>query len=90
MIISYFAWAAAVTGFCALAMVGRLIAGPTVPDRVVALDQIAIIIVCIIICDTIYSGMSSGLDVALVVSLLLVIGSMIIARFLHKRRSDND
>lgn len=68
----------------------RLFRGPSLPDRVVALDQIAIIIVCIIICDTIYSGMSSGLDVALVVSLLLVIGSMIIARLLHKRRSDND
>ena len=68
----------------------RLFRGPTLPDRVIALDQISIIIVCIIICDSIYSKNTYGLDVALVVSLLLVIGSMIIASFLHKRRSEND
>jgi multisubunit Na+/H+ antiporter MnhF subunit len=37
MISTFFAWGAAILALCALVMTGRLISGPTVPDRVVAL-----------------------------------------------------
>lgn len=68
----------------------RLFKGPTLPDRVVALDQIAFIIVGIIICDVFYTRNAMLLDVVLTVSLLLVFGSMIIARYLYKKQNEND
>ncbi|MEE4196646.1 MAG: monovalent cation/H+ antiporter complex subunit F [Bacteroidales bacterium] len=68
----------------------RLFKGPSLPDRVVALDQIAFIIVGIIICDVFYTRNPVLLDVVLTVSLLLVFGSMIIARYLFKKQSEND
>jgi multicomponent Na+:H+ antiporter subunit F len=66
----------------------RLFKGPSLPDRVVALDQIAVIIVGIIICDIIYSKNELEVDVVLIVSFLLAMGSMIIARFLYKQNAE--
>jgi multicomponent Na+:H+ antiporter subunit F len=66
----------------------RLFKGPSLPDRVVALDQIAVIIVGIIICDIVYSKNQLELDVVLVVSFLLAMGSMIVARFLYKQNAE--
>jgi multicomponent Na+:H+ antiporter subunit F len=68
----------------------RLFIGPSLPDRVVALDQIAVIVVGIIVCDVIYSRNEIELDVVLVISFLLAMASMIIARFLYKQKSRND
>ena len=68
----------------------RLFKGPSLPDRVVALDQIAFIIVGIIICDIFYSKEPMLLDVVLTISFLLVFGSMIIVRYLYKKQSEND
>lgn len=67
----------------------RLFKGPTLPDRVVALDQIAFIIVGIIICDIFYTRNTMLLDIVLIVSFLLVFGSMIIARYLYKKQNEN-
>jgi multicomponent Na+:H+ antiporter subunit F len=67
----------------------RLFKGPALPDRVVALDQIAFIIVGIIICDVFYTRNAMLLDVVLTVSLLLVFGSMIIARYLYKKQNED-
>jgi multisubunit Na+/H+ antiporter MnhF subunit len=68
----------------------RLFKGPGLANRVVALDQIAIIVVSIILCDAIYSRNAMLLDVVLVTSFLLVFGSMIIARYLYKKKFEND
>lgn len=65
----------------------RLFKGPSLPDRVVALDQLSAIILGIIICDMIYSKNEFEIDVVLIVSLFLVISSMIIARYLHKQNT---
>jgi len=46
----------------------RLFKGPSLPDRVVALDQIAFIIVGIIICDIFHTRDVMLLDVVLIVS----------------------
>jgi len=69
-----------VTGFCALAMVGRLIAGPTVPDRVVALDSInTMVIALMIILSLVYDSVIM-VDVAIVYAALSFVGTMFIAR----------
>jgi len=67
----------------------RLFKGPTLPDRVIALDQISFIIVGIIICDVFYTRNTMLLDVVITVSLLLVFGSMIIARYLYKKQNED-
>jgi len=68
----------------------RLFKGPSLSDRVVALDQIAVIVVAMIICDVIYSRNDVLLDVVLIVSFLLAFGSMIIARYLYKQTTQDD
>jgi multicomponent Na+:H+ antiporter subunit F len=66
----------------------RLFRGPGLPDRVVALDQIGLIVTGIIICDAIYSDDTMLLDVVLIVAFMLVFGSIIIAHYLHKKQTE--
>jgi multicomponent Na+:H+ antiporter subunit F len=66
----------------------RLFRGPSLPDRVVALDQIGLIVTGIIICDAIYSDDSMLLDVVLIIAFMLVFGSIIIAHYLHKKKAE--
>ncbi len=67
----------------------RLFTGPSLPDRVVALDQIALIIVAMILIDVIRSGEVIFVDVVLIVSFILTLGTIIISKFLFKG-SKND
>ncbi|MBM3419651.1 MAG: cation:proton antiporter [Bacteroidetes bacterium] len=66
----------------------RLFRGPGLPDRVVALDQIGVIVLGIIICDAIFSDDDMLLDVVLILTFMLVFGSIIIAHYLHKRQME--
>jgi multicomponent Na+:H+ antiporter subunit F len=68
----------------------RIFNGPTLPDRIVALDQIAGIIAAIILCDVLYSKELILFDVLLIISFILVFGSMIMARYLQKKLKEND
>lgn len=67
----------------------RLFRGPSLFDRVVALDQVAGIIIGIIFCEMIYSRNIMLIDVVLAVALLLVFSSMIITRYLLKKQKDD-
>jgi len=62
----------------------RLFTGPSLPDRVVALDQIALIVVGIILLDVIHSGETVFVDIVLVIAFILTLGTMIISKFLFK------
>jgi multicomponent Na+:H+ antiporter subunit F len=64
----------------------RLFRGPGLPDRVIALDQIAMIVIGIILCDSIFSNDHLLLDVVLIVAFVLVFGAIIIAHYLHKKQ----
>jgi len=64
----------------------RLFRGPGLPDRVVALDQIGLIVTGIILCDSVFSDDPMLLDVVLIIAFMLVFGSIIIAHYLHKRQ----
>ncbi|MGQ1946503.1 monovalent cation/H+ antiporter complex subunit F [Geofilum sp. OHC36d9] len=68
----------------------RVFRGPSLPDRIVALDQITAIVAGLILADLIYTGNRLLLDVVLVVSFLMAMGSMIIARYLYKQRNNHD
>ncbi|MGQ1891138.1 monovalent cation/H+ antiporter complex subunit F [Thermophagus sp. OGC60D27] len=66
----------------------RLFKGPSLPDRVVALDQIGVIIVGMMICEVVYTREKLLLDVVMIVSVILVFSSMIIARYLYKQNEE--
>ncbi|WP_445619247.1 monovalent cation/H+ antiporter complex subunit F [Kushneria sp. Sum13] len=77
----------------ALSMVlclARLVIGPSLPDRVVALELLSMIIVGIIGVHTLQSDETSFLDVAIVVALMSFLATVGFARFLERggRRDD--
>ncbi|MBP5154091.1 MAG: cation:proton antiporter [Lachnospiraceae bacterium] len=67
----------------ALALLFRLIKGPTAADRAVAADSIEILADLALILFALYSGRSIYLDIALVTALLGFVGSVIIGRYLE-------
>ncbi|OZI11334.1 Na(+)/H(+) antiporter subunit F [Bacillaceae bacterium SAS-127] len=70
--------------FSMLGLVYRLIKGPTVPDRVVALDAIGINLVAIIAILSMLLRTSEFLDVILLMGILAFIGTIGFAKFLEK------
>lgn len=68
----------------------RLIIGPTLPDRVVALELLASIIVGIIGAYAIYTDKASFIDVAIVAALTAFLAAIGFARFLERGGPRND
>lgn len=66
----------------------RLVRGPSLPDRVVALDLITIQIAGILAVDTIATGQSVFLNAAIVLALISFLGTVAFARYLERRGHD--
>ncbi|HEY7617346.1 MAG TPA: cation:proton antiporter [Terriglobales bacterium] len=66
----------------------RLVRGPSLPDRVVALDLITIQIAAMLAVDTIATGQSVFLDAAIVLALISFLGTVAFARYLERRGHD--
>lgn len=64
----------------------RLVLGPTIADRVVALDLIAFVTVGFIAVYTLDSGQQSLLDVAITLGLVAFLGTIAFARLIAKQR----
>jgi multicomponent Na+:H+ antiporter subunit F len=64
-------------------MTGRLISGPTIPDRVVALDSINTLVVAMMVLLAVISDSVVMVDVAIVYAGLSFVGTMFIARFIE-------
>lgn len=63
----------------------RLLLGPSVPDRVFALDGLLIVVICGILVGAAREGSSVSLDTALLVSLVSFVGTGVMARYIEKR-----
>ncbi len=63
----------------------RLVRGPSLADRIVALDALLIVIVSGIAVDAARSGEGTYLDVLVVAALLGFIGTVNVARFIERR-----
>lgn len=63
----------------------RVIAGPSLPDRVIALDVIGVNIVALILMLSIRSGSGAYVDAALVIALLAFVGTVALAKYLAGR-----
>lgn len=62
----------------------RLLIGPTLPDRVVALELIPSVLVSLIGLYAIYHDTSSFIDVSIVVALIAFLAAIGFARFLER------
>jgi multicomponent Na+:H+ antiporter subunit F len=66
----------------------RLVRGPSLPDRVVALDLIAVIAVGMITVYAIDLDQQVFLDVAIVVALIAFLGTVAFAQYVERRGHD--
>ncbi len=76
-------FAAAVMGILAVAVLGRLVSGPTVPDRAVALDTLNTFVVGIMLLLAVAHDSVVMVDVAIVYAALSFVGTMFIARYIE-------
>lgn len=72
----------ALAGAC---FVVRLVRGPSLADRVVALDGLVVTIVAVIVVDAAGRRSAIFLDVAVVVAFVGFVGSAAAARFIEQR-----
>lgn len=65
----------------------RLARGPSLPDRVVALDMMTILIVGFCGLFAVFSGDAAFLDVAIVLALIGFLATVALARFAERRKA---
>ena len=65
----------------------RLLKGPTLPDRVIAIDLIGVLMVCLLVVTAAASGMQALLDVAMVVALISFVGTVAYSSYIERSRS---
>ncbi|HVL05771.1 MAG TPA: monovalent cation/H+ antiporter complex subunit F [Acidimicrobiales bacterium] len=63
----------------------RLVRGPSLADRIVALDALLVVIVSGIAIDAARTGEGTYLDVLVVAALLGFVGTVNVARFIERR-----
>jgi multicomponent Na+:H+ antiporter subunit F len=66
----------------------RLVKGPTLPDRVIALDLLANLTIGMIFTLVIYTKQKIYLDAAVFIALIVFLGNVAISRFLNRRIYD--
>lgn len=69
----------------ALLFVARLVIGPSVADRVIALDGLLVSVMCGVLVGAADAASSVGIDTVLVVALLGFIGTAALARYIERR-----
>ena len=65
----------------------RLVKGPSLPDRVVALDLITVLAVAFCALFAISSGEAAFLDVAIALALVAFLATVALARFSERRKA---
>ena len=77
---------AAVYAFLAVLNLYRLAKGPTAADRMVAGDSMDILVCCAMVLYSLYSGRGIDLDIAVICAMLGIVDTMLVGRYLEKRR----
>ncbi|MBP2240475.1 multicomponent Na+:H+ antiporter subunit F [Cytobacillus eiseniae] len=67
-----------------LGLLYRVLKGPSVPDRIVALDAIGINLVAIVALTAIFLNTSAFLEVILLIGILSFIGTVAFSKYLEK------
>ena len=66
----------------------RVVRGPTLPDRVVAVDLIGVSAVCLMVVAAAGSKEPAFLDAAVVITLLGFLGTVAYAKYVERRARD--
>lgn len=74
-----------ILALAAVLFIVRLLMGPTVPDRVVALDGLLITVMCSVLVAAADANTAVGIDTVLVVALLGFIATGVLARYVEQR-----
>ena len=62
----------------------RLAKGPTLPDRVIAIDLIGVLLVCLLVLMAGVTAQQAFLDVAMVVALISFVGTVAYAQYIER------
>jgi multicomponent Na+:H+ antiporter subunit F len=73
-----------------LAAAWRLLAGPTLPDRVVALDMISTLLVVFLVLFKMVSGVNAYIYVGIGLALISFLGTVAFASYIERSRGDSD
>ena len=65
----------------------RLVRGPTLPDRVIAIDLMGVLIVCLLVVVAASTAERAFLDVAIVIALISFVGTVAYARYVEREPS---
>jgi multicomponent Na+:H+ antiporter subunit F len=65
----------------------RLAKGPTLPDRVIAIDLIGVLLVCLLVLMAGVTAVQAFLDVAMVVALISFVGTVAYAQYIERSGS---
>ncbi|TVR42998.1 MAG: pH regulation protein F [Bacteroidia bacterium] len=63
----------------------RLLAGPSLPDRIVVMDLVASLVIGLIITYIMLTGQPVYLNVAVIIALLVFMGNIAFAKYLKRR-----
>ena len=74
-----------ILSLAAALFVVRLLLGPSVPDRVIAVDGLLITVMCGVLVGAADQRSAIGIDTVLVVALLGFIGTGVLARYVEQR-----
>jgi multicomponent Na+:H+ antiporter subunit F len=76
-----------VLGISILAALLRVLWGPNLSDRVIALDLVAFLAMGFLAAYSVFAGEETFIDVALVLGLLAFLGTVAVARYIERVRS---
>lgn len=65
----------------------RLLKGPTLPDRVIAIDLIGVLMVCLLVVTAAVTAQQALLDVGMVVALISFVGTVAYSRYIERSGS---
>lgn len=71
-------------GAALLVAFARLVTGPTLPDRIVAMDLIGMLVVGVIVVLAGWSGVHATLDAAIVIALVGFLGTVAYATYVER------
>lgn len=74
----------ATLGVALLMVMVRLVKGPTLPDRVVAMDLIGVLVVGLIAVLAAATGVTATLDAAIVIALIGFVGTVAYATYVER------
>ena len=79
-----FQFALAMLAVAAILTFIRLAKGPTLPDRVIAIDLIGVLLVCLLVVMAGITAQQAFLDVAMVIALISFVGTVAYARYIER------